>query len=287
MAILRDLKVDDNTIIWVARIDTAICLGKKLAKYRSILSLHELHDTYPFWKYVTKKLVPYYKNLVYNEVNRANIARVWYNLSFTPSIIPNKPQAHPLKRDIPIKDKALFQQIINIKKDKKIILYQGSLLNDRNIEPLVKASVKFSDKYCLVLMGKDTDNRIAKFLQINPNLVHISWVSPPDHLYITSHAHIGVAFYDFDCLNSIYCAPNKIWEYSGFSIPIIGQKIPGLLNTVAFNSAGICVDIDFEKEITEAITKVDAKYSTYAANAKQMYDSTDFNKLVKEAIKKI
>ncbi len=284
---INQIGVDSETIIWIARIDTAICFGNRFKSYKSILSLHELHDEYPIWKYVTKRVISSYDTIVYNEINRANIARVWYKLSTTPLVIPNKPNTHPLKRNITLKDEKLQKTISEVKKEKKIILYQGSLLKDRNIDPLVKASSKFSDEYVLVLMGKDSDNRINDFRKINPDIVHIPWVTPPDHLYITSHAHIGVAFYDFDCLNSIYCAPNKIWEYSGFGIPMIGQNIPGLINTVEANRAGLCIDIDDENEIVSAINSINNNYQEYADNSSTFYNSVDFKAKVKHAIEDI
>ncbi len=287
LTIVKNIYIHNNTIIWVARIDTAFCLGMGLKKFKAILALHELHDRSPVWLYLTRRLCKYYNNIVYNEINRANIARVWHRLPFTPSVIPNKPHNHPRARNVKLKDPVLNRLINNIKKNKKILLYQGSLLKDRNIEPLVKASLQFGEKYVLVLMGRDCDNRIESLQKINPELVHIDWITPPDHLFITSHAHICTAFYDFDCLNSIYCAPNKIWEYSGFGIPVLGQAIPGLLNTIGASDAGLCVNIDDTDKITEAIHSIDNDYDVFSKNATRFYDSTNFLFLVQQALDKV
>ena len=36
----------------------------------------------------------------------------------------------------------------------------------------------------------------------------------------------------FTILNALYCAPNKIYEYAGCNIPMIGTDVLGLKRTV-------------------------------------------------------
>lgn len=286
--IIKENRFNSEAIFWIARIDTAIAFGNYFSSEKSILSLHELHDQFPLWKYFTKKVIDNYDQIVFNEYNRANIARVWYQLSETPNIIPNKPMYHERNRDLIISNLDIRNLIEKIKSDgRKIIIYQGSLLSDRNLEPLVKASSFLNENFQLVIMGKDTSNRISYLKEINPSLIHIPWVAPPDHLNITSHCHIGVAFYDFDSLNSIYCAPNKIWEYSGFSIPILGQNLPGLQTTIAHAEAGICVDLNETDQIVSAILKIDQDYIKYSRNSQKFYDSVDFRDQVQKVINKL
>jgi hypothetical protein len=286
--VIQKNNLKSNAIFWVARIDTAIAFGDYFKSEKSVLSLHELHDKFTFWKYVTRKVIGYYDQIVLNEYNRANIAKVWYKLLDTPNIIPNKPMYHCRERNLRIKRFEIQRLIDNIKDSgKKIIIYQGSLLSDRNLEPLVKASSLLIEGFQLILMGKDIENRIPYFKTINPTLIHISWVDPPDHLNVTSHCHIGVAFYDFDSLNSIYCAPNKIWEYSGFSIPILGQNIPGLFTTIGISNAGVCIDLNNEESIVDAILELDSNYNSYYQNSKEFYDSVDFKESVGKVLSKV
>lgn len=284
LKVIENIGIDSDTIFWVSRVDTALCMWRSLKASHAILALHEIHDRFPVWKYITRKVISSYSNVVLNEINRANIVRVWYGLPYTPSVVPNKPCYHPLELNIDIINPELSELIENIKNKKRIILYQGSLLADRNLEPLVRAAKGLDDDFCLVIMGKDTDNRIDKLRDINPEIVHIPWVVPPDHLSITSHAYIGVAFYDFDCLNSIYCAPNKIWEYAGFGIPVLCQNIPGLISTVGTHKAGVCVDIDDVANIEVGLRQLLSNYSYYQNNAKVFYSSVDFQKSVSLAL---
>lgn len=272
--------------VWVSRIDTALCLGRSKKSNKSILALHELHDAYPIWKFITRYVIKSYSGVVYNEYNRAQIGRVFYNLMRLPYVIPNKPAVHPREKSCFISDDSIRVEIESLN-DKFLIVYQGSLEHDRNLMPLVKAVKNLGEKFHLIIMGKDPHDRVSQFLAENENILYIPWVLPPNHLNITSHCHLGVAFYDVDCLNSIYCAPNKIWEYSGFGIPVLGQNIPGLLNTVAQNRFGICVELDDIHVISKSISEIYNDYEVYRANASQFYDSVDFDLLVSDVLEDI
>jgi glycosyltransferase involved in cell wall biosynthesis len=288
LKVIKENNLKSNAIFWVARIDTAIAFGEYFKNEKSVLSLHELHDQFLFWKYITQKVIRYYDQIVFNEYNRANIAKVWYKLLDTPNIIPNKPMYHSRERNAIITNLEIQNIIYSIKSfGKKIIIYQGSLLSDRNLDPLVKATYLLRDRFQLILMGKDIENRVPSFMKINPNLIHIPWVAPPDHLNVTSHCHIGVAFYDYDSLNSIYCAPNKIWEYSGFSIPILAQNIPGLYTTIGVSNAGVCVDLNNQESIIDAIMELDNNYHSYSVNSRDFYDSVDFKESVGKVLYKL
>ncbi|MBO2560431.1 hypothetical protein I6M33_07315 [Shewanella algae] len=277
--IIKNSSLSNSDLFWVSRIDTALCMLSFFKSTSSVLALHEMHDSFPIWKKITKYVIPNYTSIVYNESNRAQIARVFYGLNKLPYVIPNKPSHHPRERNIRIIDDSL-SKVIELVKDKFVVIYQGSLQSDRNLMPLVKASKLLGSDFRLVIMGKDVDNRVDEFLSINPDIVYFPWVVPPDHLAITSHCSVGVAFYDTDCLNSIYCAPNKIWEYSGFGIPVLGQNIPGLENTVARFQFGKCVDLDEVELIVSSLIDIRDNYDTYSNNAIKFYDSVDFDILV-------
>lgn len=83
--------------------------------------------------------------------------------------------------------------------------------------------------------------------EIYDKVIHIDSIPAPLHLEITSHATIGVVFYSDETLNKAFCAPNKIYEYSGFGIPAIANCIPGLINTIGKSGAAVCTDFKAEK----------------------------------------
>jgi glycosyltransferase involved in cell wall biosynthesis len=77
--------------------------------------------------------------------------------------------------------------------------------------------------------------------------------------------------YNFDCLNNLYCAPNKIFEYGSFGIPILANDVPGLQETVRRYSAGLCVNAQ-ESDLSEALDRIEGHYDFFSSRSRQMYD---------------
>lgn len=259
-------------LLWIIHEKTLLEFGSFLKSYDYIMSFYELIDNDN--NYV-KRMTPFVRRareIITAEYNRSCIMRVWYKLNYTPDVIPNKPLYHPQEKNIHCQYSELFW-------GKKIILYQGHIQRVRNVDSFCEA-INEMNGYTLVLMG-DGDAEYVNYLKNKyPNVIYIDYIAPPHHLDVTSHAFIGVVKYDYTYLNHLYCAPNKIWEYSGFGIPMLGNKLPGLQNTFEKYGAGICIDTDKKEEIKKAITDIDSKYDYYSENAKLFYGSFD----VKQAL---
>ena len=103
---------------------------------------------------------------------------------------------------------------------------------------------------------------------------------------MTQAAHIGIANYDFSNLNNVFCAPNKIYEYSGFGIPMLANDIPGLKNTVGNAGAAECMELK-ANNIINAIQNIEADYDTYSENAKKFFAGTDNLKTMEKLMRKI
>jgi glycosyltransferase involved in cell wall biosynthesis len=280
------IKKYPKAYIWISTGDTALALGYRIIKKEYSLQLLELYDKFPIYKIFLKKIAKKAKVVIVPENNRANIIKVWWKLNALPIVIPNKPLIHSRVRNLELKDESLNKLITKLK-SKKIILYQGLIYKERNLIEIAKALNALSQDFVLLLLGSDIDGSLENLIKINPNLIHIPFVTPPDHLNITSHAYIGIATYDDSSLNNVFCAPNKIYEYSGFSIPMLCRDIPGLKYTVDVSNAGICVDTDNQEEIINAIISIDKSYDTYSKNSYEFYDLIDIENLFNKALIKL
>lgn len=272
-----------DSYIWISTGDTALALGRKIHQKKYSLQLLELYDKFPIYKALLKKYAKNAKVVIVPEYNRANVIKVWWQLSSLPIVIPNKPLEHPRGRKLPLINKDLSATISKLE-NKKIILYQGQIYKERNLISVAKAMNFLSKDFVLLLLGNDRDGSLETLLSVNPNLIHIPFVTPPDHLNITSHAYIGIATYDDSSLNNVFCAPNKIYEYSGFGIPMLCRDIPGLKYTVETTRAGICVDTDDSNKIIDAIVEMDKSYEMFSKNAVDFYNGIDLGELFNEVI---
>lgn len=272
---IKLLSTTEYDLLWVIHEETMFEFRKELIGKKYVASFYELNDHRRDFLRIIKPVVQNAEEVLVPEYNRACILRTWLELKTTPTVIPNKPLYHPLRRNI---ENPFSSQL----EGKKIILYQGYIQRSRNIDALCEACKDLPD-YTIVAMGTGDQSYIDELKAKYPQLIHISFVTPPNHLYITSYAHIAIVKYDFVCLNGIFCAPNKTWEYTGFGIPVLCHNIPGLEYTIGRYGAGVCCDMDDKEAIKTAIKQIDKDYQEYSKNALVFYNSFD----VKTAIEKI
>ncbi len=116
----------------------------------------------------------------------------------------------------------------------------------------------------------------------------MGFVNPPHHLNFLKYARIAllpyspesISGYKFNILNALYCAPNKIFEYSGCKVPMIGTNVLGL--KVPFEKYGIgvcCSDLKVET-IMDAIKKVDINHDKMVKNSQIFFDSISIDNIV-------
>jgi glycosyltransferase involved in cell wall biosynthesis len=273
--------------VWIASGDSALALGRRLGRRACVLHLHELYDALPMYRRLLRGPARRSGAVVVPEPNRAAVYRNWYGLARTPAVVPNKPWSHPGRRNLPITDPVARERIEGIDPDARILLYQGGIYAHRDIRPIARAVEQIGPTWKLVLLGNDTGGFLDRLRQICPGLVHIPFVAPPGHLEITSHAHVGIATYDKTSLNRLFCAPNKIWEYAGFGIPVLAGQNPGLTGTIGHWGAGICCDADEPAAVAEALQRIDADYADSSRRARAMFDAVDLPALLDDVLNRL
>ena len=276
-------KYDKNKIyIWFGNIETLIPMRGILKKYKYISSSLELLERNEIKAVLAKSLA---KNALITtacEETRAYIMKDRWNLKSLPYVFPNKPFEMNTKRN-QSGTTSKTKEIINKIKNKNVIIYQGLIQNTDELLEFAKALKKFNKNYVFLLMGLDKFNSFMKIKEIYNETFFIEYVPAPLHLEITSHAKIGICFYRPNVLNNAYCAPNKIYEYTGFGIPIICNENPGLKNTVGSAGAAECVKLNSDK-IYNALRKIDNNYEKYSKNAIKFYNETDNLETMKSLI---
>lgn len=117
---------------------------------------------------------------------------------------------------------------------------------------------------------------------------YLGFFTPPDHLAVASHSDIGLLIYvdrnKNNGMNALFCAPNKIFEYTGFGMPVIANDIPGLHHVIKTAECGTCVDLNDKKSIIAGIETCIKNYEKYSNNAKKYFDSVEIPKIVASII---
>lgn len=283
--IIQELK-NENTVLWFGTVDGAIAMTNKYKKMTYILTVLELYDQNSFYRNGLSRIITGASAVIACEENRARIMKVWWNLNKKPYVMPNKPYTHPNSARQIATSKEI-EIAINKIKDKKVVLYQGIISGDRDLHVLAEALKEINLNYTLVLLGKKLHEGVEKIQEIYSNTIYLGYIPAPQHLEITSYAHIGIASYDDSSLNNLFCAPNKIYEYSGFGIPILGSEVPGLTSTIGQSKAGECVDFTNREAIIRALEKIEMNYNEYKINAKKFYEKVDNTSTIDTIIRSI
>ena len=168
--------------------------------------------------------------------------------------------------------------------NRKVILYQGILSAERNLDNFIRATSELDpERYVTVLVGRKT-KFVERYKAINPNLIHVDFIPAPDYLYFTSFAHIGIVTYKADSLNTMYCAPNKLFEYGAYGVPMLGNDIAGLKYTIEFCGCGLVCDENSVDSIKASIQRIEDNYQQFSKRAREYYNSVDNKMIIKKIV---
>ena len=78
--------------------------------------------------------------------------------------------------------------------------------------------------------------------------------------------------------------PNKIFEYAGFGVPMIGTDVPGLSQPFEKFDMGVCCKELSVDSIVDAIQKVEKRHDEMSVNCKKLYDSVDLDRIVEDIL---
>ena len=157
---------DSADIFWLSGETTALSLynAPVCKKVKYIFSCHELYDHSKFFKLIVKKFMLNSSLNIVPEYNRAQIFRQWFQLEKTPFILPNRTTFVFEKLNKINADKYDIEKLINISKEikdqangRRVVLYQGMIDKNRQIDKVVTAIQKSSDKFFFVLMGEKNE----------------------------------------------------------------------------------------------------------------------------------
>lgn len=268
--------------IWVLHEFTMRHLKKEICNYPYYLTMYELNSRLFEQKdNLFKHYIKQAKKVIVPEYTRASIVQACVGLKELPIVLPNKPFEYT-QEEIELKDNK-FEKVADKlhKEGKKIILYSGIFIRERKLDTIIEAVSTMQDKYQLVLLGQESPY-LHELLEKYKNIVYAGFVKAPKHLSIVKHADIGILTYvaDSGSINPVFCAPNKIWEYAKYGIPMICNDIPGLKFTVEYNNIGCCFDINDVKDIKEKLELIEQEYEVMSQQAKKYYESINVSNII-------
>lgn len=295
-------KITDHDLIWFIFSDSIGNLQKTIEKYPYVIQFYEFEDfslggrskiLHPF--YDAKRFLNNAKALIHCEYNRAMITNCLYGLNKEVFVLPNKPYDVILDNN-----DAVPEDVVRIVEDvkkridgRKVILYQGIFnARERRLDEFCEAIERLPKEFVFIAMGggggyfEDIQKKFS-----SKKIIYLPFIRPPYHLQITRLADYGILTYHpanqsfVGVINPLYCAPNKIFEYGKYGIPMIANDVPGLKLIFETYNCGrtISYPITVEK-IVENVLSMDRQRDDLSKGAIAYYDSVNLEEIIENII---
>lgn len=296
---LKEARISGSDLVWILNAETLVLLDKVVENYKTVVQFYEFTVPRFNWKYALlypffdiKKVLHKAYKIVHCEYDRAQLSKWIYQLERMPYVLPNKPYEEDVDA-MPDDIRGILDDLRGKTSNKCVLLYQGVIQpSDRRLEEFCEAIPELPDRYVLVIMGRKS--QYAEYLRKKypiERIIFVPFVRPPYHLLVTRMATIGILSYLPGrptwqvVVNTVYCAPNKVFEYSKYSKPMIANDIPGLRYTFKQYGCGETVDYPLTAgKIVDAIFRIENSYEEYASNARRYYDDIQIPSIVRQII---
>lgn len=298
---LKSNDIGLDTLVWVYGNQNSWWRFHKIIKnYRCVLYMFEFpelqvrgkhHFIVPFLN--IKKTVQSAWKTVACEYNRAQITKAIFDLKEAPHIIENKPEIdfnYLNKTDV---GDFLPKETMLKLDQKKIILYQGGINNEMSkLDQLCEALLDLPSDYILCFLSPESNSKHQLKERFKSNrIIFLPFINPPNHLKITQLAHIGIMSYHpyytqiEPCLNMLYCAPNKLYEYAGFGLPMLSNNVPALQHSFEKYNSGIALESFNSTQIRNAILEISDNYQRFRDGSLSQYNSFNLSKTLLNIIR--
>jgi len=182
-----------------------------------------------------------------------------------------------------------YRKLFDLPKNRKIILYQGVLLEGRGLSLTLKALVQLPDTDFVILGGgvyRRKYEEEAKKLNVQDRTHFLGAIKHEDLINYTAGADIGLALIENISLSYYYALPNKLFEYIIAEVPVLVTELPQMEEIVKEYNVGEIL----QDETTDGLSNVLARMfnqkdilQNYKVNctkaAKELNWEVEFNKV--------
>lgn len=222
---------------------------------------HEDIFKYEFTKILVKargEYIRYADKVVCVSIPMAKQLKLDFELKEIPEVIYNT-------RPISIVDeldrlrKINLREIYNIKKEEKILLFQGLVEPSRGLDVAINI-MKYIENAKLIIAGGDRAGYIcelktlAKRLEVEKNIIFTGYMPSEELLNYSNHADFLVYFGKNIVKNMELTIPNKFFDYIMVNKPIISSNLCSLKEIIEEHNIGIVLDIEKESFSDMAIS---------------------------------
>ncbi len=130
----------------------------------------------------------------------------------------------------PSRYRNILRERLGLKEDDKIVLFQGWISPERNLDTIVRAFKYVGERIKLVFIGYGPyEHRLKEIVRkerLKKRVFFFGEVRSEEILQYTAGADIGIVPYEPIDENHLYCSPNKFFEFILAGIPVISNELP-------------------------------------------------------------
>ncbi len=235
-------------------------LISKLSGAKLIFDSHELFSEVP--EIQNKKFV----KSVWLNIENWILPKLDHVITVSPSIKTHYKKHHGIEstvvRNVPMELAIRPKKFPFSTKNKKVILYQGSVNLGRGLELMID-TMKSLEDYVLVIVG---DGDILNTLEhqvltngLENKVKFMGKLHPKELKSYTPNAYVGISLEEDLGLNYRYALPNKLFDYVQAEIPVIVSNLPDMKELVNQYKIGSILTKRNTKELASIIENTSKK----------------------------
>ena len=148
---------------------------------------------------------------------------------------------------------------LDIPGDRPIVIYQGSVQENRGIEPAIDA-IELLDGVILVVIGygyhRPALESLVRSRELHDDVLFFGPVPNDELISYSASADIGLANIVNSSVSYHTSLPNKLFEYAMAGIPVVGSDSPEIGRIVAEEGIGEVCDADDPSALARAISTI-------------------------------
>ncbi len=175
-----------------------------------------------------------------------------YGIPF-PNLIRNVPEIIEVETGWDLHER------LEIPKDRRILLYQGSIQEFRGIEEAIEA-VTMLDRCVLVVIGygyhRPALEEVVRRRGLADRVKFFGPIPNDELLYYTASADVGLCVIRGQSLSYRWSLPNKLFEYMMAGIPVVASDYEEMGRVVKEEGVGTVCDPDDPESIAAAVAAI-------------------------------
>lgn len=192
------------------------------------------------------------------------------------------------------KSEFLLHLKYNIPLDKKIIIYQGKIMNGRGLKYAIEVMKYFEDYHlCLIGDGELTEKYkiLAKKHHVESKVTFCGSVPYEKLLEYTQSAYVGLCLFEPISTSYKFALPNKLFEYAMSELPVIATELPAIKKVISNYNFGILISESLEiSELKTALELLNSqnlynRFKSQTKIAKAVYNYPNQINLIKSIFK--